>query len=848
MVDMGKVKIKKKVYNFEIKSRYQSLKHYKIKERPPLEKLKDAFRKLLTPKKEEKKEVTTAPPGGFNFAVFGAAILVAIIILGIGWLYLITQFQSHAGAFQPPVEKPFIENVILSGDILSSGQRGATDYTAAVLINYNTYNLNNYSITLTPYKEKLPSEIYVLNSEKVEATTYSDFIRELRANLAKKNMMLNDITIKQLETIPEGAIVIVPSGVVPKELLGFDSSITMDKLAERGVVVIYIGQSFTKMLDGTLAVSTPQDTVKHLPVSFDELTNIGSEENFSLYQPLYRVGGIGWASSMVYGSVSIVKKGDGAFVFLPQTLDGGWRGDYETAAYDVARIVFEIPWAEAVGEPKTYQFTNQTNAISYFFTEPFEPESTSVRVDFTGHSSASNFPIEEIKYIHLVKTVNSDLYIENGAKVVPTNITNDPVRMNAEMNEPSPGQPNMYLVFVDQNGTEVQTFPQGNVNIQADRSFDVLVYVGQGEYIVKLIDDESKAYARTYMHVVSIEIDYKGISRQKDSVYLFDITMDNRPITLSELSVTVDDGKYGTYEFTDVSSIQIDLEEYTGGSSLPEGKHTFTFTSAGLNTNVPVDHIPPQDIFRDPFFWIVIILTVAIVGLGVFFARQEQIYFSLDIPDFPPIARTKIPLSPDVILSLFNKVNENYRWEFTPLTTAEIKNAFKDIFYKGKPIYITDYNIEYLLEDLKKRGSVGEALEYYGLTVWEERSKHSLTYLAILRNLRDICVNNAVPFTGLDESKEADSIITVVGQQMFLHFFEQKVDMKQFMSTMLHTINKGITIVIFQNGIDKDTFVKILDSSPTIAPLILKMESESKSLLFYTVDELEQMIKEFKGM
>lgn len=854
MVEIGKIKIKKKIYKFELKKRYQHLRHYKAKERPPIERIKDQLRKLFAPPKkpERKRKAAPPPPGGFNFAVFGAAILIAVIILGMGWLYLSTQIlQVEAGVFQPQLEKPAIENTVIGGSILSSGRRGEPMYTAAVSVDYDTENLKNYTIRLTPYEEKIPSEVFVLNSERFEASTYSDFVRVLRSRLSKRKIMLNEINVKQLETLPEGAMIIVPSGVIPKELLGFDSSLTMERLSERGIVIIYIGQPFTKMLNGTLVVTTPQDTVKALPFTFDETTPLQTSGNFSLFQPLYRVvGRTGWMTSLAYGSVTVAKKGDSAFIFLPQTLDGGWRSDYAAAAEDISTIVFDIPWAQPSGSTKVYEFANETgySGTRHFFSESFEAPAATIKVEFIGYSPASNFPIQETLYTQLEKKVNSELFIEGGSKVVPTNITTNLVRMNAQLKEPTAAQPSMFLVMTDVNGTDVETFPQGNVNVQADRSFDVPIYVERGEYIVKLIDDIDRLYAQTYMKVVSIDILYRGYSPQKKSLYTFDVAMDGNPVNLGEVTLEIDGGSYGSYDFQDVSTIKVDVGQYTGGENLPEGQHTFEFTSGGLKVMVPVEHFRPRTIFDDPLFWAVVILTAGIVGVGIIFARQESVYYSVDIPDFPPVARTKIPLSPDVVLSIFEKVNDNYRWESTPLSPFEIKNGFKDIFYKGRSIYITDYNVEYLLDELEKKGKVKESLGYYGLATWEGRSKHSMDYLAMMRRLRDICVNNAIPFTGMGESKEADSVITVVGQQMFLHFFDRTTDPKGIVGKVLSTIGTGITIVVFKNETDKDSFSLLVDSSPSAAPLILKMESESKALLLLTADELEQMLIEFKAM
>lgn len=848
-------KIKKKVYRFELKKKYQYLGHYKIKERPPIERIKDTFRKMLKPKAEEKKAaaaVSAEPPkGGFNFMVFGAFIFIALIILGMAWLFLSMSLATTGSGVAQQVEKAAIDNTLESAEVMTTGVRGSQNYLAAIFVDYNTANLNNYSINITTYDNKIPSEVFILNSERIEATTYPDFITALRANLAKRNVMLNEITLKQLETVPEGALVIVPSGAIPKEIIGIDSPMNMNRLAQRGVVILYIGQPFTRILNGTLVASTPKETLQSLPIKFDENSPVSSTEGFHLFQPLYRATpGGGWTSGLAYGSVSITKSGDGAFLFLPQTLDGGWRGNYTSAAEDVSRIVFEVPWSMPSSERKEYLFANQTNYSGkrFFFTEPFESPAATVRVDFTGYSATSNNPIRETLYIRAEKQRNNSLLIEEGGRVVSANITNLPVRMNAQLREPQAAQPNMYLVVYDSNGTEIQTFPQGNLNVQADASFDVLIYLDRGEYIVKLVDDESRVYAETYMKVVSIDITYTGNDQQKKSVYRFDITMDGTPKLLSEISVKVDNGQAGTYTFNNVDKLRVDVGQYSGGELLPIGNHSFAFTAGGLKLNVPVVHKRAKTIFDEPFFWITLLLTGGIVGVGVLFARQEEVFFFIDIPDFPPVARTKIPLNSDAVLGIFTKVNENYRWQNTPLTVAEVKNGFKEVFYQGKPVYITDYNVEFLLDEMEKKGFVHESLGYYGLTSWQQESERSIEYLALMRRLRDICVNNAIPFTGIGESKEADSEITVVGQQMSLHFYEKGMNSAMLLSRVIPTIGHGIAIILFKSVSDKEQFQGLVNSSPTVGPLIVKMESDSSSLLLLTADELEKMLIEFKSM
>ncbi|MFH1785554.1 MAG: hypothetical protein ABH842_03930 [Candidatus Micrarchaeota archaeon] len=854
---MPETRIRKKIYNFDIRKKYHQTVNYKIKERPPIEKIKDAIKTFIKPPKKQEKKETRAlpepPKGGFSFGIFGAFALIAIIILAVGWIYLTTQVLAPGtGLTQEEMERPTIENMLIDGSILMSGQKNTPTHIAGVVIDYKTSNIDNYTINITTFNQKIPTEIFILNSEKLEADSYPDFLYSLRTELKKRNLMLNEITIRQLETLPQGGIVIVPSGVIPKEMLGIDSLVSMDKLADRGIVVIYLGQKFTKILDGTLVTDTPTSVVSSLPVTFDETSPISPTQELHIYQPLYLVNARSkWTASTLYGGISVIKKGDGAFLFFPQTLDGGWRGNYTSAANDVSNVIFKTAWISPSSNTKTYYFENQDgyNGTSYFFSETFQESNTTVKVEFTGYSEKVSTPIKEMLFKRIELQTPNQMFIESSGNVVPTNISDSPVRINALLREPVPSQPSMSIIIEDINGTDMQTLPQGNVNVQADRSFDIRVYVEKGEYLVNLEDDNGKEYAQTYMKVITPEVTYIGGVKDKPSVYRFYVTMDDEALKLSQITVKVDDGRFGEYSFSNSEYLDVNVGSYTGNDRLPIGEtHKFEFTSGKLTTVVDIPHPRMSTPLENPVVWLVIIFTGGIMGVGMVFARQEETYYSLDIPDFPPITKTKIPLQADVILNLFDKVNENYRWENTPLTPGEIKNAFKQVLHQGKPIYITDYNVEFILQEMEKRDLVKESLGYYGKVNWEGQSKRTIEYLAMMRKIRDICVNNAIPFTLIGEAKNSDTVLTVMGQQMYIHIYEKGIKVEDFLTRLLTTIKSGITIIVFKNNSDKSHFQNIMNSTASTVPLIIKMEAESSSIIYQTSDELEKMIVEFKSM
>jgi len=863
---MKKIRIQKRTYRLDVKRKYQNVRHYRVKTKPPVEKIKESIRKLFAKKETKKyatrkKTIAHEKKPGFNFLLAGGAIGLGLILIFAVWAFLTIQaLPATIPEDLSVLEKLNIDNSIYGGNVITAGDRYDGTYLASVFMDYKADNLNSYEVELTTYDKKIPSEIFVLRSERNSASNYAGFIRTLRSIFSEKNIVINEIAIEELETMPSGAVVIVPSGYIPKELIGSGTTITPDSLADKGIVVIYIGRPFTKMLDGISVVNTPSDLRENIFFTFDERATLTPSDEISLYDPLYAVNAIGaWSSSLEYGAISVLTQDDGAFIFIPQTLEGGWRENplqadkpaYKYAAEDVAKMILDVSWADS-DSSRTYQFFSSETPMEsmsgrfYLFSNPFKGTEKSIILDFTGYREVAgeNITIEDRKIINVEKEALGNIFIPEGYAVVSSGISGREVRVYGVLAEPAPAQVNMYLVIDDVEGNEVYRMSRGRVNTQGEEPVDVPVNLPKGEYTMSFIDDAGYTYASSYLIVSSVDIEFVAESR---SIYIFSLTMDGEPIPLTSIKVEVDDGEYGTYEFYDVEDrVRIDVAEKTGGNPLPPGDHTFSFEIGGLVEDkiVPVStKLPP--IFENPLFIGSIVFSIAIAIIGIFFSRKEQVFFSVDIPDFPPVARQKIPISSDVIMSIFEKVNSNYKWKFTPLRLNEVKIGFKDIYYKGKPIYITDYNAEYILDKLKSKGKIKAALNYYAPAYWEEKSKKNMSYLALMRKLRDICINHAIPFTSLDMSENADSEIDVMGQKMFIHFYDRSADMHDLFEGALSTVSKGITIILFRDEFDKSRFRTLLDS-PTLAQLLLKFEVQSSSVLLLTTVDLENMIKELK--
>ncbi len=844
MVDIGAVRIRKGIYRFEARKRYQYVMRFRTIQRSGLDQLKDSLRKMLAPKQPAQAAAKAgaapeAAAGGFNFMPVIAAVVVALLLVVVGFMILIPKMQAGSLVVEP-VELASLSNSLLSSDVLTAGTRGSDDHVAMLFIDYNTTGIQNYSVRLQTYEDVLPTQVFVLNSERIEATRYSDFLSTLRRELGSTGVVVNEISFGQLDTVPSGAEIIVPSGVVPVELLSGKGNIT--RLMNRGVVIVYIGQSFRSMLNGTLVKTTPDALFESTGISFDEALSPACTNNFSLFQPLYQVSG----ADAVYGCVSVLRRANGTILFVPQTLDGGWKSDPVAAAHDIGRIVVETPWALPDNSGSSYLLATANlsaglSGTGQFFTLPYSGKARSVKVSFYGLTPRGS-EFRDMKTVRVAQGPLGELY-SSQLTVTSTKVTGETIRMNAKLAEPVAASPSMSLVFTDMNGSEVLRVPKGNINTQAqDVNLDVEIPVDQGEYRVSLEDDAGKTYAASFLSVKSVMI--LGPSPgAKPSLYIFQV---DTPITLNTLSVDVDNGRF-KQDFTGVSAgpLSVDVSQYTGGDALSYGNHTFKFSAGAFQQSLAYSRAMPPPPFP-PEMIIVLVVAGAIMGAGVFFARQEKVMFSIDVPDFPPVSRTKIPLNAETVLSVFDKVNATYRWEYTPLVPTEVKNGFKNLYYRGNPVFITDYNTEFLLNQLVRQKSVKEFMDYYGLAEWEQKAGHSVRYLAMLRKLRDICVNNAVPFTQLGESEVCDSELTVVGQQMYIHFYE-KANAPEILRKALASLGSGITIVLFKDEAEKAEFSGMLNSI-TKAPLVMKLEVDANSVMLLTYPELEKMVQEFKGV
>ena len=853
MVGINDLKIQKRTYQFDVKKRYSNEQKYKKVERPPIEKIKEALQSFLKPKEklvlegeepEQKKEVSFGGEGPEKkpaakplvspkmMAMAGGAALLFILLMAS----VVVFFQSTvypAEAEINPLDKAQLSAEILSYDILTASEKDKPRqpyHTAFVRLGIGGEGIEELQVNLLAYNSPVPSSVYVLRSHSYQAESYPEFFLSLKKRLSAAGISVNEVGVNELGSLPSQSLIIVPSGYIPQQLL-YERGSRITDLLNRGATVMYIGQPFYRMhnLQGAVVSATPA-ALDPFRVAFDETTPLSSQEGFRLRSPLYSISG----STLIFGSVSAISYGKGYLVTLPQTLDGGWENG-ELAAEDAARLVAELPWLSPVGTVSETISIGENMTMEEFFTSTFEGDSKYLRVYAYDNNTGTGF--NKVIYAH--KSTRGEIYTD-GHDLRPSGLGPTQMDIFVHLNEPG-GEARLFFT-VTQLLSEVDrtSVAAAQVALNSRPTFPYTFSIPSGNYILNIIDEEGRAYARAYMRAGDLEI-RRTFQAFTTDVYRYSFYLDgaSTPVTGS---VQINGNPAHSMSFQNQASIEIKAAEIAGGPLAANEVHTFTFKLGEYTFTESIRKTAARSIFEDPLILGAIGIAVVALAIGFLFARQGVTMYGLDIPDFPPQSTKKIPMKKETLLGVFQKINEKYKWKNTPLTLSEVKSGFRDILHEGKPVFISDYNLEYLLFRLSGMGLAKKELNYYGLASWEEESGTSVRRLAFFRKLRDICINNAVQFTQLGKEKGCDSRITVLGQDIFVHLYDEAV---RVIPGALFSLRNGLNIIVFEEEAEKSEFYEYLSNGQE-GSTALKLEIQAGSVLLKTWDELAEMIKEMK--
>jgi len=866
---LSKLRITKKAYVFDLRKKYAVSRNFLLKKEAetPAEDIKQQLQAFFKKKSSQAKEgeknraalaaaadSKEAKPASSPLTVI-ATVMIVILLAVLGGAAFVIWKLGAADAGQQPVlhQQAFsgsFDYSIKQMEMISAPEGDPPARIAYYLIDYSADSLSSLKFRSRFYSQKPSTQVFLLDYAREGADAYPVFRRQLLDSLRSKGIAIGEITVDKLSSLPGGATLVVPTGYFPKELLGMDSNFDFIDLLSRGNNIIYIGFPIDRALDkqGLTLPAVPKGLqfAKAKPVS---------TESFRLFDAQYTASGNGELSSagMLYGSVSVIKSGSGTLLILPQSLDGGWRGDErisggQAAALDVSRLIEEQRWLTplAVSEA-TPTIGAQKSGTLELMSQPFSADHAFV--EFTTEAKdRAGLGGRTVDFFEIEKKQKGEMQPRE-LRSVPYFLSGQLTRLNILLKEDN-SKPVKLFIRLYKNGvlSQEEELEFGLTNPTSEKPKDIQLNVDPGTYIVRVENREGKVYAETTMDAIGLDVETNSTNWQTKH-FSFYLSAAGQTVNPRSVGISLDEKNARTYTSSQYQFVGGKTAlEYDYPGDLKPGNHTFYFTVGNWKTAVDAEYRQQKYPWDNPLVVVLGLLSVLVFGVGMVLRRPETLQYGLDVPDFPPMSTLKIPVKRESVLQIFNDVNASYSWQYMPLRAEEIKSGFRRLTYNGKPILVGDFNLERLLSRLKDEGKAKEELGYYGLAEWEPQSRHSVRYLTIYRIMRNVFVNNAVKFSKLDSMSECDVKAIVGKDEVYLHIMEEPFEAQDrtegggayrrgaeaVVHRALATAKSGTSVIVFRTDEERDAFRESL-STPSKLAVALKMEINNGNVLLLPV-------------
>ncbi|MCS7109540.1 MAG: hypothetical protein NZ903_01955 [Candidatus Micrarchaeota archaeon] len=833
-------KVHRALYKFNIQRIFPFVKRFsKKKTEFSLKSLIDEFTSTFKQKKEEKeaKPVKAVPSPLGNIV-----IVLFLFLLILGGYFVFVYFSAPPEEeikYIGEVEKPKLSVKVLSSGYLDSNYDATRWYTVLDVMAENATSLSfDFIIQSNP----IPDTVYILRVPNYHfASNYLAFYSRLKSKLEENGIYVSEITVDELVSLPSSRkiILIVPSGYIPAVFVGEeDSKFNLRNFVEKGNIVIYIGY---KPTDSVLYSSLPNpqpispEKIADWQISFEEPREEPSY--FSFRNPLYSIKAVGLQASRPSiggdaGGISVYWGGDGFAYFIPTTIDFWWQFAGEKSADELADAIVNARWGYGLSRlRKTIQINGSLNKQMIIFTSSFR-YSEDGRVtrsygklfvkalnqrDGAAASTGISLPVKF--------ATRPNGFLMHSEAAINSYITGSPLELRYSLNELTYELKQLYLSVINSDNEEVLFIPITAAPVplklpSAVYRFDNNLPVG--EYILRITDDKRNVYAQSYlsMREFSVVPDKVDFIQGNFVFYVYLLgAEDPYEYPLRNIEVSFNGGEK---KLVNVINGRI---VYNVTPPIQPGKHQFSFKFGPDVISVPMEYVRPVSIFERPENIAMGLISILLFAIGYLISRPEAVKYSIDVPDFPPLQSIAVPVKREKILEMFDQINADLRWKYTPLTIADLKMGFKKILFRGKPLIVGDYNLEMILEKLKEEGYVVQAMDYYGLKRWEKETRKSIYYLALVRALRDTFVTEGIPFLPFGQRGDADTVISYGGENVYIHIYESDAVIKK----AIQTASVGRTIIVFDNETTMNDFLQKIHT-PTQQNITFKLLLDNKKI------------------
>lgn len=788
------------------------------------------------------------------FINFIFILILSILLLGGYFLFV---YYAGPGTVEtvttPKVTTPKLGINVINAGYLDSGQDGAATRWYA-LLDISVTNATNLSFDFIITQNPVPNDVYVLRVPNYQfASNYPQFYSVLKSSLEQNGIFLSEITVDELVSLPSSrrVILIVPSGYLPAVFVGEEyQNFTLKRFVESGNVVIYIGY---KPTDSILYTRFPnpqplsQEKIADWQLSFDPAKDQPSF--FSFRNPLYSVKSVGTASTRPSvsgdpGGFSVKWGGDGFAYFIPTTIDFWWQFSGENSAKELADAISNARWG--YGLSRTQQTISVNGSLSKqmnIFTSLFRfPDGTRVS---RSYGKLYVRAINQVDNVSKVVSVSLPVrfptrplgVLKHDDTAINSVVSGRPLEIRYSLNENTTELRQLYLSAISENNEEVLFIPITAAPVPLRISDAVYRFdnrLQQGNYIMRITDDKRNVFAQSYLSMLSFS-PAPYITDFIQGNFIFDVYLTNGEQYTSPLKNVV-----VSFDGMDEKTIEVKQGRifYNATPTTTPGMHTFTFKFGPDTVILPVKFTRPVSMFEKPENIAMAIIAISLFVIGYLIARPEAVKYSIDVPDFPPLQSIAVPVKREKILEMFDQINADLKWKYTPLTISDLKMGFKKIMFRGKPLLVGDYNLEMILDKLKEEGLVVQSMDYYGLKRWEKETRRSIYYLALVRALRDIFVTEGIPFLPFGQRGDADTALSYGGENVYVHIYESDSVIKKAIQTAF----AGRTIIVFENETVMNEFLSRIHT-PSQQNVVFKMLLDNGKISLAPIDKFMPVLE-----
>jgi len=807
-----------------------SAKHnYKVVEKPILERFKESI--FGKPRKAGEEGVAARPKRGFQLFYILAFVLV-VSLFGYYIMGFVDQLKSlmNAPVYAPEVSMN-VSGVLFSdyGNIYNKG------LNVVNTISLNASNTNANTLTIRTTETPISRDIYVITEPSYASTRMDSFVFGFASSA--RAFGLNPVVmgnVFDISTVADGSIILVPTGYPPEGLLEqFEAN------RHKRIVLVYVGILPESKILASGGYAPLSQFWSGVGISFQNPSSIPKTLD-SMRNPLYTVSG----ASQMYGAVSVISPKDSAwtFVFVPNSIDNGWD-DGSSAAKDIMKVVSSYDSWASYSTTSSYA-RPPLGAPLFFGSGMFSgPSHMFELITFRGSGPGGNISVMDTR--SAMRDFRGTLYLQEkeGPSILAYSISRQPSNfelVSIGTTSQSIDQ-QMSMVALGQNGTVDDAFPISEVSLNSPIYFPYIkAELKPSPYVFEVSGKER--YARTYVEYGVLET--RLTPDFNEAKFLFSFYSQGKPTEVQGGKITYKDK---VFSFTGRrSSYEINMFDYFGGS-VPVGSYNFT-VEAG-NSRLVVTAVRPETTgigrLASPLnIGMVVVAALIYVG-GIFFKRQEEVVYGLDVPDFPAIEAIKIPLNSSIFVNMIDDINEFYKWSYTPVSIQDIKRQLSTLYFRGNRIFANDFNIEYIMDILKKRGLVKEELDFYGLVSWEKDSGFTIKQLAMFRKLRDMCIDNTIPFSEISRTKGYHVELKLMWNSFFIYLYEPK-ELKYIKDNFRKLVKEGLIFIVVEDEISKREFLDSVSDGGSLSSA-LKFYIDSGDVILTTLDELEKKLKQMKG-